>query len=70
MSLFYEDEAIEERFRSRLMDFRNSGYDRGHMVSGPPGSLQEVLCDAVLHSPLRGVALITFVAVAFLNCPA
>eukprot|EP00884_Botryococcus_braunii_P007375 jgi/Botrbrau1/16639/Bobra.0068s0058.3 len=32
VSMFYEDEAIEERFRSRLTDFRNSGYDRGHMA--------------------------------------
>lgn len=29
---FYEDDAIDLRFRNRLEDFRNSGYDRGHLV--------------------------------------
>ena len=29
---FVEDVSIEERFRSRLSDYRGSGYDRGHMV--------------------------------------
>lgn len=33
VAMFYEDEEIDERFRSRLTDFRGSGYDRGHMVS-------------------------------------
>lgn len=32
---FYEDSSIEPRFRSRLTDFRASGYDRGHMVHQP-----------------------------------
>jgi DNA/RNA endonuclease G (NUC1) len=29
---FYEDEQLDARFRSRLADFRDSGYDRGHLV--------------------------------------
>lgn len=29
---FYEDKCLDVRFRSRLADFRDSGYDRGHMV--------------------------------------
>lgn len=29
---FFEDAGIEPRFRSRLEDYRNSGYDRGHLV--------------------------------------
>jgi DNA/RNA endonuclease G (NUC1) len=32
VAMFYEDDGIEERFRSRLSDYRGSGYDRGHMV--------------------------------------
>ena len=31
---FYEDKALDERFRSRLSDFKDSGFDRGHMVLG------------------------------------
>ncbi|GBF90528.1 DNA RNA non-specific endonuclease [Raphidocelis subcapitata] len=31
-STFYEDTSIEERFRSKLADFQDSGYDRGHMA--------------------------------------
>eukprot|EP00803_Ostreobium_quekettii_P000884 evm.model.scf_616EXC.2 EVM.evm.TU.scf_616EXC.2 scf_616EXC:9726-15614(-) len=31
-SEFYEDKDIEERFRNRLVDFRGSGYDRGHLA--------------------------------------
>eukprot|EP00798_Chlamydomonas_sp_ICE-L_P018519 gene18519-25022_t len=31
-SEFYEDKSIEERFRSKLADYRGSGYDRGHMA--------------------------------------
>ena len=30
---FYEDKGLDVRFRSRLADFRDSGYDRGHMVT-------------------------------------
>lgn len=30
---FFEDAGLERRFRSRLDDYRNSGYDRGHLVS-------------------------------------
>lgn len=30
---FFEDAGLEPRFRSRLDDYRNSGYDRGHLVS-------------------------------------
>lgn len=33
-SSFFEDKGIEPRFRSKLDDFRDSGYDRGHMVGG------------------------------------
>ena len=29
---FFEDAGVEPRFRSRLEDYRNSGYDRGHLV--------------------------------------
>ena len=29
---FYEDKELDQRFRSRLSDFKESGYDRGHMV--------------------------------------
>ncbi|KAK9821107.1 hypothetical protein WJX81_006169 [Elliptochloris bilobata] len=29
---FYEDAGLEPRFRSRLTDFRGSGYDRGHLA--------------------------------------
>ena len=29
---FYEDKGLDVRFRGRLADFRDSGYDRGHMV--------------------------------------
>jgi len=31
---FVEDGTIEERFRARLSDYRGTGYDKGHMVSG------------------------------------
>jgi endonuclease G len=31
-SEFFEDPALEERFRARLADYRGSGYDRGHMA--------------------------------------
>jgi DNA/RNA endonuclease G (NUC1) len=31
-SSFFEDKGIEPRLRSKLDDFRDSGYDRGHMV--------------------------------------
>ena len=29
---FREDKGVEPHMRSRLADFRGSGYDRGHMV--------------------------------------
>ncbi|DBB17295.1 hypothetical protein WJX82_005669 [Trebouxia sp. C0006] len=29
---FFEDAVLEPRFRSRLDDYRNSGYDRGHLA--------------------------------------
>lgn len=29
---FFEDKALEPDMRNRLSDFRNSGYDRGHLV--------------------------------------
>jgi hypothetical protein len=31
-SSFYEDPGLEPRFRNKLDDFKDSGYDRGHMV--------------------------------------
>ncbi|KIY96603.1 endonuclease, partial [Monoraphidium neglectum] len=31
-SLFYEDPGADARFRSKLSDFQDSGYDRGHMA--------------------------------------
>jgi endonuclease G, mitochondrial len=31
-SMFKEDSSLDPRFRSHLDDFRNSGYDRGHMA--------------------------------------
>eukprot|EP00878_Enallax_costatus_P045562 GHUV01054974.1.p1 GENE.GHUV01054974.1~~GHUV01054974.1.p1 ORF type:complete len:126 (+),score=11.38 GHUV01054974.1:190-567(+) len=31
-SSFYEDPGLESRFKSKLGDYANSGYDRGHMV--------------------------------------
>jgi hypothetical protein len=33
-SSFFEDKGVEPRFRSKLDDFKDSGYDRGHMVRG------------------------------------
>jgi DNA/RNA endonuclease G (NUC1) len=35
--MFYEDQGIEERFRSKLADYQEAGYDRGHMVGGWEG---------------------------------
>lgn len=32
---FFEDPGIDPRFRARLSDYRNSGYDWGHMVRDP-----------------------------------
>ena len=47
---FFEDRELEERFRSKLSDFRGSGYDRGHLVSllqnGPLSIESEVDCYA------------------------
>ncbi|KAI8471792.1 MAG: DNA/RNA non-specific endonuclease [Monoraphidium minutum] len=31
-SLFYEDPGVEERFRAKLGDYQDSGYDRGHLA--------------------------------------
>eukprot|EP00955_Chlamydomonas_euryale_P047950 353839-Chlamydomonas_euryale.AAC.39 len=31
-SEFFEDPGVDERFRAKLSDFRDSGYDRGHMA--------------------------------------
>ena len=36
---FHEDKDLDARFRSRLADFKDSGYDRGHMVGRNPNSL-------------------------------
>jgi endonuclease G len=48
-SAFYEDEALDERLRNRLSDFRWSGYDRGHLVpaanhKGHQGAMNETFC--------------------------
>lgn len=48
-SMFYEDEALDERLRSRLVDFRNSGYDRGHLApaanhKGQQGAMDGTFC--------------------------
>lgn len=32
-SNFFEDDKIHEKFRSCLSDYRNSGYDRGHLAA-------------------------------------
>eukprot|EP00879_Flechtneria_rotunda_P013643 GHRR01014251.1.p1 GENE.GHRR01014251.1~~GHRR01014251.1.p1 ORF type:complete len:441 (+),score=151.04 GHRR01014251.1:1605-2927(+) len=32
-SQFYEDQGLEQRFRSKLEDYHSSGYDRGHMAA-------------------------------------
>ena len=31
-SLFHEDGALEARFRAKLSDYQDSGYDRGHLA--------------------------------------
>jgi endonuclease G, mitochondrial len=31
-SFFYEDAGVDARFRSKLSDYKNTGYDRGHMA--------------------------------------
>ena len=41
---FFEDAGLEPRFRSRLEDYRNSGYDRGHLVS-PACATPPTACD-------------------------
>lgn len=56
-SEFYEEPSLEPRFRSRLADFKGSGYDRGHMVPSPPSTraLSDLLpppCP-LLHSPMH-----------------
>lgn len=48
-SMFYEDEALDERLRNRLTDFRLSGYDRGHLApaanhKGHQNSMNETFC--------------------------
>jgi endonuclease G len=45
-SFFYEDEGLDARLRSKLSDFRGSGYDRGHLApaanhKGHQGRLNE-----------------------------
>lgn len=44
--MFYEDEGLDERLRSKLGDFRGSGYDRGHLApaanhKGHQGAMNE-----------------------------
>ncbi len=48
---FFEDKTIEEWLRSRLADYRGSGYDRGHMVSRVGWLTRQV--HAVWGSPPR-----------------
>jgi len=31
-SMFHEDDGVDAQFRAKLSDYRNSGYDRGHMA--------------------------------------
>jgi endonuclease G, mitochondrial len=50
-SRFQEDEAIPEKFRAKLSDYFNSGYDRGHMVPAADAkTTQEALSETFLLS--------------------
>ncbi|BDA47734.1 probable endonuclease G, mitochondrial [Coccomyxa sp. Obi] len=44
---FYEDKELDQRFRSRLSDFRESGYDRGHMA---PAANHKETADTMLET--------------------
>lgn len=49
---FFEDAGLEPRFRSKLDDYRNSGYDRGHLVSVPSpwrNAQTSVVCSQAQH---------------------
>jgi hypothetical protein len=48
-SVFFEDTGIEPRFRSKLEDYWQSGYDRGHLVSAPPAC---IACNVGSRMPL------------------
>jgi hypothetical protein len=50
---FYEDKGLDPRFRSRLSDFKESGYDRGHMV---------------IHFPTNGPGLLFMPAIPVIWC--
>eukprot|EP00039_Didymoeca_costata_P012709 m.184505 g.184505 ORF g.184505 m.184505 type:complete len:114 (+) comp15560_c0_seq12:380-721(+) len=42
---FFEDKTIDELFRSRLSDYRNSGFDRGHLAAAGNHSYdQDAVC--------------------------
>ncbi len=55
---FYEDKGLDARFRSRLADFKDSGYDRGHMVGLQP------------HQSLASFLDLAALAASLHSCPA
>ncbi|EIE23808.1 DNA/RNA non-specific endonuclease, partial [Coccomyxa subellipsoidea C-169] len=44
---FYEDKSLDQRFRSRLSDFKESGFDRGHMA---PAANHKETADTMLET--------------------
>jgi endonuclease G, mitochondrial len=45
-SVFFEDEAIPDRFRARLKDYYRSGFDRGHQVPAADAKWSQEAMDA------------------------
>ena len=45
-SNFTEDASIPEMFRSKLCDYKGSGYDRGHMIPAADAKLTDESCAA------------------------